>query len=162
MSVLCISLVEKEKYCISMFISLKQILELTNHLGIQFHWMHPETILPRQCCSNPVFFHLNMLFSMSLLLRLLMWSHLLAPQCTTLQHEKAVSSRSLGWPECNANIRTHLWPHNKHSHHYVAPDVFPEGKLCWRCKCSWILSYVSAKYHRWSLDANYAVRRNNI
>lgn len=41
-----------------------------------------------------------------------MGSRPLALHCTTSQHEKAVSS-SLGWPECNANIRTHFWPHNK-------------------------------------------------
>lgn len=117
MSMLCISLVEKEKSCIYMLISLKQILEglLTNHLGIHFHRMHPETMLPRPYCFNPFFPRLNMLFSMSLLLHLLMWSHPLAPQCTALQREKAVSSSSLRWLECNANIRAHLRPHSKHS-----------------------------------------------
>lgn len=125
-----------------LLMSEKQILEgpLTNHLGSSFTECSLRQYSPGNIALILVF-HLNMLFSTSLLPCLLMWSHPLALQCTALQHEKAVSSSSLGRPECNANIRTHLWPHNKHSHHYVAPEVFPEGKLCWRCECSWIVSY---------------------
>lgn len=117
---------------------LKQTLEdlLRNHsrdplsLNTSVQCVHPETVNPRV-----ISFRFTPLFSN---VTAAAFINLKPPSRTALHYfaawNKAVSSNSgsgssLGWPECNANISTQLWP-NKHSP-LCCSWSFPRRWICW-------------------------------